>query len=312
LTKRDTFTGICFATLATIIWSGNFIIARYLFEKIPPVSLAFYRWATALIILIPFSYKSFIAEWRIVKQSLVYLFWTSLTGISLFNTLIYVGAHHTTAVNLSLIGTTTTPLFAIILARIFLDEKIGLSKTFGMIVCITGILYLLSKGNLHNLIHLKFSEGDLWALAAAISFSVYTTMVKKKPAGISTINFLFTSFLLGTLLLIPFFIRELVHTSPVKWDGEIGASVIYLGLGASVICFLAWNMAIHKLGAGRTALFGNLIPVFSSIEALFILNEQFNLYHIISMILVFAGLLIANLKSVSINKRTAGPRDPAA
>ncbi|MFI5133717.1 MAG: EamA family transporter, partial [Chitinophagales bacterium] len=65
---------------------------------------------------------------------------------------------------------------------------------------------------------------------------------------------------------------------------------------ASVICFMIWNMAIHKIGAGRTALFGNLIPVFTSIEAVLYLNEKFTIYHVISMILVFAGLLLANLR----------------
>ncbi|MEO7984442.1 MAG: DMT family transporter, partial [Bacteroidota bacterium] len=73
-------------------------------------------------------------------------------------------------------------------------------------------------------------------------------------------------------------------------------SILYLGLGASVICFLIWNRAIHKLGAGRTALFGNLIPVFSSLEAVLFLHEEFNWVHIVSMILVFSGILLANFR----------------
>ena len=60
--------------------------------------------------------------------------------------------------------------------------------------------------------------------------------------------------------------------------------------------FFLWNKAIGKLGAGRTALFGNLIPVFSSIEAVILLNEKITGVHVISFILVAAGLLIANLK----------------
>jgi drug/metabolite transporter (DMT)-like permease len=74
------------------------------------------------------------------------------------------------------------------------------------------------------------------------------------------------------------------------------SSILYLGLGASVICFLIWNKAIRNLGAGRTALFGNLIPVFSSIEAVFLLNEKITSIYLISFILVVAGLAIANIK----------------
>ena len=132
-------------------------------------------------------------------------------------------------------------------------------------------------------------------LLAAFSFAVYNTLVKKKPAGISPVNFLFVIFSFGTLMVLPFFIWELNRSAPVQWNSHLIFSIFYLGLAASVICFLIWNIAIGKLGAGRTALFGNLIPVFSSIEAAIILHEDFTLIHITSMIIIFAGILLANL-----------------
>lgn len=296
MTKQNTLTGIGLATLTTAIWSANFIIARDVFSKIPPVSLAFYRWTIATLVLLPFAYKSFIADRKLIRQHLPFFFLASLTGVSLFNTLVYVGAHSTSAINLALIGTTTSPVFSIVLARIFLKEKIGLAKIIGMLVCIAGILYLLSKGKISNLLKLEFSEGDLWVLAAAFAFSFYNILVKKKPAGISTKSFLFTTFTIGTILLVPFFIAELMHTVPVQWDGKLVFDILYLGIAASIISFFLWNIAINCLGAGRTALFGNLIPVFASIEAVLILHEKFSIDHVISMGLVIAGLVIANLK----------------
>ena len=86
------------------------------------------------------------------------------------------------------------------------------------------------------------------------------------------------------------------RSSAVHWNTDLVFAIVYLGLGASVICFLIWNIAIGKLGAGRTALFGNLIPVFSSIEAVLLLHEHFTWVHIVSMIIVFAGILLANLR----------------
>ena len=97
-------------------------------------------------------------------------------------------------------------------------------------------------------------------------------------------------------MLFPFYIWEVNRTVPVIWDTNLLLAILYLGLGASVICFLVWNIAINKLGAGRTALFGNLIPVFSSIEAVLLLHEQFTWVHIVSMIIVFTGILLANLR----------------
>lgn len=294
---KNTYTGIGLAILAAFIWSGNFIVARAVNKEIPPISLNFYRWLVASIIIFPIAYKKFKAEWNVVKQSGQYLFWISLTGIALFNTFVYIGAHYTSAINLALIGTTSSPIMSVIFARLFLKEKIGWMKGTGMILCITGVLFLLCKGNFHNLLSFHFSTGDLWMLVAAFCFAVYNTLVKKKPAGISPINFLFVIFSFGTLMVLPFFIYEWNQsTRDVVWNSSLVFSILYLGLGASVICFFIWNIAIGKLGAGRTALFGNLIPVFSSIGAVFFLNETFTWVHIISMIIVFAGILLANLR----------------
>ena len=174
-------------------------------KQIPPVSLAFYRWLTAAVIIFPFAVKQFRSEWPVVKVSLQYLFWTSLTGIALFNTFVYIGAHYTSAINLALIGTTTSPIIAIVLARIFLKEKIDRFKITGMALCISGVIFLLSKGNLQNLLNFQFTKGDGWILIAALCFAIYNTLVRKKPRGISPVNYLFITFSLGALLLFPFF-----------------------------------------------------------------------------------------------------------
>lgn len=292
--RRNTYTGIGLALLAVIIWSGNFIVARGVIKQIPPVSLAFYRWLIASLIIAPFAIRSFKTEWPVVKQSWHYLFWVSLTGITIFNTFVYIGGHYTTAINLALIGTTSSPIIAIILARIFLKEKIGWLKMAGLALCISGVIFLLSKGDLRNLVSFRFTAGDGWILLAAFFFAVYNTLVRKKPTGISPINYLFIAFSFGTLLLFPFYVWEIFYTVPVQWDINLLLIILYLGLGASVVCYLCWNIAISKLGSGRTAIFGNLILVFSSIEASFILKERFTNVHMISMILVFAGILVAN------------------
>jgi len=296
--EKNTFVGISLAVLAVIIWSGNFIIARGVIKQIPPVSLAFYRWLSASIIIFPFAMKQAAAEWKFVKQSWHYLFWASLSGITLFNTFVYIGAHYTTAINLALIGTTTSPIIAIILAKIFLKERIGLLKMGGIMLCIAGVLFLLARGSLQNLVSLNFTKGDGWILLAALCFALYNTMVRKKPSTISSVNYLFVTFSFGTLLLLPFYCWELSNTAVVTWNSNLILIILYLGAGASVICFLFWNIAVGKLGAGRTALFGNLIPIFSSAEAAILLDEEFTWIHVVSMLLVFGGIIMANWKAL--------------
>ncbi|MDZ4070284.1 MAG: DMT family transporter [Sediminibacterium sp.] len=292
--KKDYYTGIALAVLATLIWSGNFVIARGVNQQIPPVSLAFYRWSLATVLIAPLAIKKFKEEKQIVLTNWKYIFWVALTGITLFNTFVYVAGHYTSAINMALIGTTSSPIFATIMAVVFLKERMNTFRIIGILLCVAGIVLLLSKGSWENLASFRFSVGDLWVLAGAFAFAVYNILVRKKPRGISAINFLFVIFLLGTILLFPAYLTEFNITGPVQWNGNLYGSIIYLGLGTSVISFLCWNAALQKLGTGTTVLFGNLIPIFSTLEAVWLLGEQINSIHLISGLLVIGGLIIAN------------------
>jgi len=289
-------TGISLAALAALIWSGNFIVARGVFKEIPPISLAFYRWAIATLMIAPFAWKKFKQELPVFKKAIPYFFWISLAGITLFNTFVYIAGHYSPAINLALIGTSSSPVIAIILARIFLKEAVTPLRVLGLLLCIAGVLLLVSKGSWSNLLAFRFSRGDWWILVAATCFAIYSTLVKSKPAGISAINFLFLIFGIGTLLLLPMFIWETNHSSPIAWNRNLYGVIFYLSLGTSVLAYLCWNAAIGILGPSRTSLFSNLIPVFSSIEAVWILGEKITLIHVISGALVITGLLLANLR----------------
>ena len=303
LPTKQVYLGIALAVLATIVWSGNFVVARGVAEKIQPVSLAFYRWATASLIMLPLAYKKFSEEKAVILKNKNYIFWISLTGVTLFNTLVYFAGHFSPAINLALIGTTSSPVMSIILAAIFLSERITVLRTIGLLLCIAGIVYLIAQGSWGRLMAFHFSKGDILILVAAFTFAVYNILVRRKPAGISPVNFLFVIFTAGALLLLPFFIRENFNSTAVVWDRNILLIILYLGLGTSVISYLCWNAAIARLGAARTALFGNLIPIFASLEAVWFLGEKITMVHIISGSTVIAGLVIANLEAKRSNEK---------
>lgn len=292
--QNQTYLGITLAVLAVIIWSGNFVVSRGVSTQIGPVSLAFYRWLTATVIIFPMARKKFLAERSQVRADARYLFWVSLSGIAVFNTCVYVAGHYTSAINLALIGTTSSPLFAIALAVFFLREKLGIFRILGIVFCVAGILLLLSKGHWETLAAFRFSTGDLWVLAGAFAFAVYNVLVRARKPNLSPINFLFVIFAMGTVMLFPMFIMECIWGAPVQWSWSLVAVLLYLGAGTSVIAFLCWNLALHKLGAGRTVLFGNLIPIFSTLEAVWLLGEKVTAIHLASGVLVIVGLVLAN------------------
>lgn len=296
MNQNKTITGIAFAVLACLIWSGNFIAARAVINDIPPVTLAFLRWSVATLILLPFAIKKFSQQKQLVLQNKNYFFWTSLFGVAIFNTFLYIAAHTTSAINMALIGTCSSPIFSVALAAVFLKEKVTPLRIAGMLVMLTGIIYLIVRGSIERLLNFHFTTGDLWVLGAAVFFAGYNVLVRKKPKEMSPIVFLFTTFLTGSVLLLPFRIMEMNQTPSIEWTAGLALIILYLALGTSVIAFMLWNFTITTLGAARTALFGNLIPLFSSLEAVWLLNEEVTVIHLISGLLIVAGLIIVNLK----------------
>ncbi|HVK98112.1 MAG TPA: DMT family transporter [Flavisolibacter sp.] len=287
--------GFGLALLATLLWSGNFIVARALNETISPFSLAFYRWIMATIILFPIAYKKVSAEWREMVGHIKYLSVVALTGVSLFNTLIYIAGKTASAMNMALIGTTSAPVFVLLITGIIMRQKIFWNQIAGAIICISGILILLSKGSWQRLQNFQFTSGDLWIFAAAFVFAIYTILVRKKPQTLSATSFLFAAFFLGTLFLLPAFIFDVSKGNTVDWNSNIVLVFLYLGIGASVIAFLAWNNAIKIIGAPRTSLFGNLVPAFSTVQAALILNEELSIVTFISILVIIAGIFVGNI-----------------
>lgn len=287
--------GILFALLATLLWSGNMVIASGVKGHIPPIGLAFWRWTIACIVLAPFALKSTIENCQIIKKHIRYLALTALLGITIFNTLIYVAGKTTSAVNLSLIAI-SIPLFIVLLSRIIFKEKVSNIKIIGIATIIMGILVLISKGSFQAMLQINFAIGDVLMLLACFFFAYYTILVRKKPDDLSPKVFLFSVFVIGTLLLLPFYIVEHLYFKQVIFDTKTILVTSYVGICASLISFYLWNEAIRLIGTSKTAMIYYLIPVFSGILAYFFLNQAIVLTQVISMGIIIAGLLITNKK----------------
>jgi drug/metabolite transporter (DMT)-like permease len=295
--NKEIWKGFGFALVAVILWSGNFIVARALSGRIPPVSLAFLRWSVATLLLLPIAYGKLRRDWPLLRRHLPYLSVAALCGVTLFNTFIYIAGRYSPAMNLALIGNTAAPVFVLILGGIFLKQRISVYQVAGALFCISGIILLISRGSMERLRAFHFSAGDGWILLAALSFSIYTLLVRRKPQELSATSFLFALFFLGTCFLLPAFLFDVRNGITFQVNQQLAGIILYLGAGASVTSFLCWNKAIRFLGPARTSLFGNLTPVFSSIEAALILNEAFTWVTVASFVMVLAGIGIANRKS---------------
>lgn len=299
--KNDTsliIYGYLSAIGATIIWSGNFVVARGLTDSIPPVSLAFWRWMVAIMVFMPFALKHLASDWSLIKSHLVYLIATSILGVSLFNTLIYIAGHSTTAINLSLIAI-TFPVFIIVLSRIFYGEVITINKWIGILLVVIGIVALITKGDWSILQKISFAKGDLWMLLAALTFAVYSLLVKHKPAQLGAWSFQFATFVIGLLFLSPFYIWESVTTDFQVQDIDSNTfySILYLGVFASLIAFILWAKAIHIVGPSKSSMIYYTLPIFSGLSAYLFLGEAIGVIHLLSMLLIVTGVLTAIYES---------------
>ena len=300
--KSPLTVAMLLAVLATLLWSGNFIVARAVIHDISPVHLAFGRWLVASAIMVPLGMAALRRQWTQVLAARWNIMLAGLFGVCIFNTIVYVAGHYSEAIPLALLGTTSSPVFSFLLARIVLKEKIPWQRTAGLIVCIAGILLILSKGNPSTLLYLRFSPGDWWILLAAFSFAAYNIIVRKKPTHLGSVAYLTAVFFTGTIMLFPFALGNAVISGLPHWSPGLVGMVVYLGAGTSVAAFLCWNVAIARLGAARASLFGMLIPVFSSLEAIWLLHEKMLWAQAAGMVVVFAGVALANLSMFSTKK----------
>ena len=292
---NNTIKGVLFALLATLLWSGNMVIASGIKGHIPPVGLAFWRWAVACIVLAPFALKATIDTISTVKKHIKYLALTALLGITIFNTLIYFAGKTTSAVNLSLIAI-SIPLFIVLLSRVIFKEKVSTTQNIGIAIIITGVLVLISKGSFQALLHIQFAIGDVLMLFACFFFACYTILVRQKPDELTPKVFLFSVFVIGTIFLLPLYLVEHIYFKKVTLDSKTIFITGYVGVCASLISFYVWNEAIRLIGTSKTALIYYLIPVFSGLLAYLFLNQEISLSQMISMGIIITGLLITNKK----------------
>lgn len=298
ISNSNPFAGVIYALAATLLWSGNFVVARGLSDSVPPISLAFYRWLVATLVFTPFAIKSLIRDWQKIKANLAYIVVCSILGVSIFNTLIYVAGQTTTAINLSLISI-SFPVFIVIISRIIFKERISFFRVLGIIIVAAGVILIISKGDLSRIKDLSFSRGDFWMLLAAIIFAGYSILVKRKPGELGLISFQYSTFLIGLLIILPFFLLECSYSQDIEFSSSIVGSILYIGICSSIISFVMWNKAIDTIGPTKAGMIYYLMPLFSGIVAWVIIDEDLGLIHLLSGLLIVSGIILSNRKRKS-------------
>jgi drug/metabolite transporter (DMT)-like permease len=270
----------------------NLIIARGGVEHVPPISLAFWRWASVFIILSPFVYKNIHKNRTLLKKEFPKNFFLGAMGCGVCGAFPFIAGISTTVTNMGIIYT-SSPIFIILLSIIFFNEKISLSRFFGLIISLLGVLMIICKGDIGLLMNFRFTSGDLWMVGAAIGWAIYSIfLINWKSRFDIMTRFALISFF-GALSLFPFYIVEEIYFSKTLFNENFIFWVMFGAISPGIIAFTLYTKVQKYVGASLAGFALYLYAVYSAFYGIVFFNEDLLNYHFIGAILVFTGVFLA-------------------
>ena len=289
-------------SLAVLSWAGNWVIGRALRFDAPPVAITFWRWAIALALLMPFTYPYLRERWKVILRS-----WKILCLLGLLATVcqhipIYIGLRHTTATNGALLNA-TSPIFIILLSMVFVGERLSAKGLIGSVISLTGVLTVVSRGNLDVLRALELNTGDIWVLVGTLAWAGYTVCLRWRPAELDHLALLATLAAIGVIATAPLYALEIASGLTLRLNAASILGVAYIGIVATVAGYIFWNRAVQQVGPARAGPFMYLMLVFTPVLSIIFLGEGLHLYHFAGGVLIISGIYLTTGRGSIIESR---------
>lgn len=287
------------ALFTILIWGTTFISTKLLLNDFKPIEILFFRSVIAFIALF-IAYPK-ITKIKSYKEELIFIA-AGLTGILFYHLLENIALTHTLTSNVGIL-VAISPFFTVFLSSIFLKEEESLSLNFfiGFLTALFGI-YLIT----FNQTKVEINPiGDLLAIIASIVWAVYSILTKKiSKFSYNTIHATRKIFGYGVLFMIPslFFFDFSIDLSKLAVKNNM-LNLIFLGLGASALCFVTWNYTVKVLGAVKTSVYIYLIPIVTVIFSILILDEQLTKKSVFGIFLIMFGLFLSKYSFKNKDKR---------
>lgn len=270
--------------VTSLLWGGNFVVAKTLVAHASPMTLTTVRWFIAIIVLVPLVWWK---EKKLVppKQAIVPLLLMGVTGVALFNIFQFLALERTTSTNAGLISTMNTISIALF-SFVLLKEKITKWQLSAMVLSLFGVVLVLSKGNWQLLLDFQLNTGDLWMLAAVCVWGLYSVCSKWAMQTASPLMATLYAGIFGVLLLLPFTSTDFTFTNV---NTSFIHSMLYTGIISTVVCMVFWNIGVQKLGATTSGIFLNFNPIFTALLAYLFIGENMSWLQGIGGLIVIMG-----------------------
>ena len=275
-----------------IFMASNLIVARGGVEFVPPISLAFWRWTFVFLFLLPFTYLSLKKNYKIIIIEYKKLFFLGAMGCGVCGAFPFLAGETTTVTNMGIIYT-SSPIFIIMISAFFFNEKINLIKIIGLISCLVGVFAIIIKGDINLLISLNFTIGDLWMLAAAIGWALYSIYLFYWKSQLPIFQRFTLVAFFGAISLLPFYIIEEVIVQRTEFNSQFFSWVLFAAISPGIIAFTLYTKAQKSLGASLTGFTLYIFTIYAAIYGFMFFDEKLESYHLLGTVLVFFGVYLA-------------------
>jgi drug/metabolite transporter (DMT)-like permease len=284
-------------TLSALFWAGNFIVGKFatLFE-IPPLTLNVLRWLSVWLILMPFTYKEILNNLPQIKKKWFVIGFMGLITISTFNSVVYFALNHTQVINAVLV-LAAIPAATIVFSSFMNIEKTNIFQLIGLMLSIIGIGSIISNGNFQKIISLNFNKGDVWMLVCVITWSLYSTLLKKNKFKFSQFTLIQLMVSAGLLFLIPQIFYEKYIGLELNFNKAFFLILFYVVVFPAIAAYYCWQKGVEIIGPNRASMFIQLMPLFSAVMAIIIFKEKFELYHFVGAVFIVSGIYLSNKKT---------------
>lgn len=283
--------------VATLSWSGNAVVGRALAGTVPPFGLSFMRWSIAFLAVLPFAAGEIVEKRAVILRRWRFLLLIALLGLTLCNSLGYVGLQWTTALNSGLINS-AGPMLTLLAAFLIERERPAPRQLLGLVVSLAGVLVIVLQGDPGALLHLRVNRGDVTLLIGVATWSAYTVLLPRAPQELSPVGLLAVLFGIGAATVLPLHLVESwLLGRPLPATGPAAMGYLYVGLFPAVIAFFGWNRGVGAIGAHRASLFSYLMPLFSAGLAYAFLGEAIAPFHLAGGALILLGIFLGNRRA---------------
>lgn len=275
----------------TFLFASNVLISKLAVGVIPPFSLAFFRWLTALLLFLPIRGKAFFTDLSRLKKEWKWFLIYGASSMLICGGLPFKAAHLTSMNNMALIYTFSAVVI-IVLERVFYGVKVRPLQVVGVVLGTFGVSFVLFQGDLRNLFQTTFNTGDLLMVVAAVVWAGYSLLFKHNKSAYNTEERFLGNMFGGVLTLFPFFLMEL------NVDYEFTWSLIWfflaLGLFPSLLAFLIYQKVQEMMSSSFAGVVFYLVPIVNAVSAYFFLGETLEYYHVIGGGAALFGVYLAN------------------